>query len=511
MSLSSVFEILMVDLVLNHASIDNPIVQKAFTGVTEFKDFVITFDDKSKPSKDDLLKVIRARPTPVLTKYYLVRKPDKSLVATFDFPSSARKHQIIKTGWVWTTFSRPINVDGTVATRQVDFNFQNPYVFLKFIEIIYFYFQHGAKWIRLDAIGYLWKKIGSSCLHLPETHLIIQTLAEIINIFSDLSIVLIGEINEPQEKALPYLGKDDILESDMIYLFTHFPLAVHAVLTGTSEYYMKWLPSLQSARGRLFISVLGTHDGMGMKPIGDYLPEEEKSKLQKILLTHGALPNYSRLPGGEKIIYELCSTPWNFINPKNTDEPFSIQLNRYLTILILGLMIKGVPSIYINGLLGTPISSEDLDENRSINRQILKDIDLRVQLSDHSSRTSQIFHRVTKILRIRASESAFDPHGSFTPIIIDNNTVSLIIRSKDELNSILGIVNISPHNRLIQVPLNSKEIFSSGFLIDLIEKTKYQIDENARTFTIPLNPYQAVWLKTIDNPAMTRTEKIIRY
>ncbi len=342
--LKEVFNVLMVDCVLNHASLNNPIVQKALIGNSDYSDYVLTFNESNKPSEEDLQKITRARPHPVLTQYFVVEN-GQEVRATFDKPITGK---IVHKGWVWTTFSRPNNADGTVATRQVDLNYQNPKVFLEVIKMILFYLSRGASWIRLDAIGYLWKKLGTSCLHLPETHLFIEILAEVFEYFTPFDPVLISEVNEPQDRALEYLSSKSVTKSDMIYLFTHFPLAVHAVLTGTAKYYSKWLPSLSEAKGQLFVSVLGTHDGMGMKPIGNWLPDSEKLLLQKILVEeHGVLANYAKLPGGRKIVYELCSTPWNFINKEKSSEPFDLQIDRYLTVFALGLMIKGVSSIYI--------------------------------------------------------------------------------------------------------------------------------------------------------------------
>ncbi|MFX1533631.1 MAG: alpha-amylase family glycosyl hydrolase, partial [Promethearchaeota archaeon] len=323
-ALNNVFDILMVDCVVNHASIDNPIVQKALTGDPDYDNFVITYKEGEKPDQNDLFKITRPRPTPVLTQYYVYVDKNKKLRASFDKLSSEEisKGVILKeTGWVWTTFSRPDNPDGTVATKQVDFNFTNPKLFLEFVKILLFYISKGTRWIRLDAIPYLWKEIGTSCIHLPETHLVIQILNDIFKILDFLRIVLVAEVNEAQEKVLLYLGKEGATEGDLVYLFTHFPLAVHAVLTGTAKYYMNWISSLKKTQGRLFISVLGTHDGMGLKPVGDWLPLDEKEKLQSVLINrHGVLPNYSRLPGGQKIIYELCATPWNLINETESDE-----------------------------------------------------------------------------------------------------------------------------------------------------------------------------------------------
>ncbi len=496
-ALNEVFDNLMVDCVLNHGSIDNPIVQKALTGDPEFEEFVISYTDESKPSQEELLKVTRARPSPVLTQFFILADGNEKRRVTFD-KSLNEDVSIVKSGWVWTTFSRPDNPDRTVATRQVDFNYINPKVFLEFFKIMLFYISKGARWLRLDAIGYLWKKIGTSCLHLPEAHAIIQIFSDIFQILDYYSIVLIAEVNEPQEKTLQYLGTKEQEEADMIYLFTHFPLAVHAILTGSAKYYMNWLPSLVDAEGKLFISVLGTHDGMGMKPIGSWLPETEKRKLQDILVKkHGALPNYAKLPGGQKIIYELCSTPWNFINDTRSNEPVSVQIDRYLAVLALGLMLKGVPSIYINGLLGVPNYEGDLDENRTINRQILEEDILFAELKNKDSQMNKVFSRIMTLIDIRRTENAFDLGGQLLAYPLNEAVASGLLSSTNSLEKIFSMINVSNETQTIQLDTSELDLDPSVRFKDIITNVDYKLTQPTRILEMTLKPYQICWLKII--------------
>lgn len=484
--LKDVYNFLMFDCVLNHCSVDNDLVQRALTNDPNYRDYVISFNDEEKPSKNDILKIIRARPTPVLTKFYTLKEKDDTLKVTLNKPETIENQ-----GWLWTTFSRPDNVDGTVATRQVDVNYSNPQVFLEFIKILLFYISMGASWIRLDAIGYLWKKLGTSCLHLEETHLVIQLLKEIFDLLDNPITVLIAEVNEPQNKALEYLERNDIEESDMIYLFTHFPLAVHAILTGTSSYYQKWIESLKGTKGRLFNSILGTHDGMGMKPIGNWLPEEEKLKLQQILIeNHGTLPNYARLPGGKKIVYELCGTPWNYINPPKGEET-DLQIAKYLAVVALGLSIKSIPAIYINGLLGIPNNEGDLDENRTINRQILNESYLNQQLTNEDSLMFKVYTSIKYLIKIRTSEKAFDPEGEIIPVQLSDSIISFTISSNDKKSNLLVIINLQKNKKTIE--LNNKAFKAESFY-DLINKSRFDFG-SSNILDLHLNPYQVYWLK----------------
>jgi sucrose phosphorylase len=498
-NLQTVFDKLMVDCVLNHASIDNPLIQRSLTGDPDYEDYVIYFDNDKKPKEEILLKITRARPTPVLTRYFILKDRNGRRWASFNKPNEDIKRNFVvleKSGWIWTTFSRPNDLDGTVATKQVDLNFSNPRVLLKFIEIMLFYISKGASWIRLDAVGYLWKQLGTTCLHLPETFLIIRIFRDIFRIFQNLQVVLIGEINEPQETTFRYLSSEGEENCDMIYLFSHFPLAVHSVLTGNSKYYMNWIPSLHKTNGRLFVSVLGTHDGMGLKPLGNWLPENEKKKLQEILIEkHGALPNYSILPGGERIIYELCSTPWNLINSENTKEPAELQISRYLAVFALGLMIKGAPSIYINGLLAIPNYKGEIDEKRSINRQFLNIKELDDLITDEDSITCKVFSEIKALIGIRKKESAFELTGHVEPFFVNKNVVSVIIASSKEIEKLIALVNVSQEEQHIQLDL--KEIRMEGnHFKDLISLVEYSIKSEELILT--LKPYQICWLKNVN-------------
>ncbi len=497
--LQNVFDTLMVDCVLNHASIDNPLIQRSLTGDPRFTDYTINFNKDEKPKKEILLKITRARSTPVLTPYFILSNQNGKRWATFNKPNQDIKiHEVVleKTGWVWTTFSRPNDPDGTVVTKQVDLNFQNPYVLLKFIEIMLFYISKGVRWIRLDAVGYLWKQLGTTCLHLPETFVIIRIFRDIFRIFQDLPIVLIGEINEPQETTFHYLINEEEENCDMIYLFSHFPLAIHSVLTGISKYYMNWIPSLHKPNGRLFVSVLGTHDGMGLKPIGEWLPDSEKKRLQEILIEkHGALPNYSILPGGERIIYELCSTPWNLVNSEIEEEPVELQIDRYLAVFALGLMIKGVSSIYINGLLAIPNYKGEIDENRSINRQILNKKELDELLTDKDSIAYKVFSKIKTLINIRTVEKAFELRGHVKPFLVSDTVVSVLISSSKETDKIIALVNVSSKDQLIHLDLKNIEMDGIDCYKDLISHAKYS--NKSKELRLTLKPYQICWLKSV--------------
>ncbi|OGM04605.1 hypothetical protein A2715_02295 [Candidatus Woesebacteria bacterium RIFCSPHIGHO2_01_FULL_39_32] len=490
---------LMFDFVINHASIKNPLVQGTLIerhlsdtdlrkeSYKKYKDFCLAYSDQEKPLDETLKYLARPRPTPVLTPYHVIEK-ETGLEAILGKPSKTRG-TLLGSGWVWTTFSRPQNPAQEEETRQVDLNFQNPEVLIESIKILLFYIGKGADLIRLDAIGYLWKKIGSSSLHERQTHTVLEIIHDLISSVAP-NVVTIAEVNEEQGKILPYLGGKN-KEADLVYQFTHFPLAVYTLLTKDTKPYLAWIKTTKIFQGSQFITVLGTHDGLGLKPVREFLKENQIQKLINILVAkHHALPNYASLPGGKRIVYELCGTPWNLINPPDSTEDFQIQLNRYLVVLALGLSHKGIPAIYVNGLLGTNNyqSKEGLDENRSVNREVFIYDTMRERLVNLNTQEGKVFAAIQKVLTIRASEPAFAPDAP--PLLVlnlDNKKIIGILLESKKGKNIIQLVNVTDVDQLVSI---DSEKVGKETCKDLIEGKLYSLKEK-----VTLSPYQTLWLK----------------
>ena len=492
---------LMFDFVANHASVENPLVQGSLierhldirdshhTKYKKYKDFVIAYSDENKPTKNKLKKLARPRPNPVLTRYSVIEEKSGKLKAVLGNPD--KNSTLLGKGFVWTTFSRPINDDGTENTRQVDLNFANPFLLIETIRILLFYVKNGARLIRLDAIGYVWKKLSSTSLHEPEAHIVLEIIHNIMALAAP-GVITIAEVNEPQDKVYKYLGKKGSEESDLVYQFTHFPLAVYAVLTGDGKPYKKWLKTIGKFGGKQFITVMGSHDGMGLKPIRGFLTEIQINKLTEILVNkHHALPNYAHLPGGKEIIYEICSTPWNLINKSRSEEKLELQVNRYMVVLALGLMVRGLPAIYINGLLATPnyYPANGLDENRTVNRQVFNYLKLMKNLDNKNSQMGLAFTQLIKLLRIRSKEKLFNPNNPPVKTInlSNNSVIAAKLTDLKKTKFLITLVNVSNQKQNITIK-------SDKNLVDIISYKKYPKRENNH-LRITLEPYEILWLK----------------
>lgn len=483
---------LMFDFVANHASIDNPLVQGAllaehlderdpeYAAAAAFRDYVIVYREDQRPGDEQLKSLARPRAFPVLTRYRVVTRADGTHAAVLGAP---RPGEAVRgSGYVWTTFSRAPRADGTEDTRQVDLNFRNPAVFLETIRILLFYLQNRAELIRLDAIGYLWKRLGCSSLHEPECHRLIEVVNDVLKLLAP-QVITIAEVNEPQEKAFLYLGTEEHPEADMAYQFSHFSMAIHAVLTGRARYYRDWLRSIGRFDGRQFTTVLGSHDGLAMKQARELLPEAEFETLCRILVEeHGGLSNMAVLPGGRKVVYEVCATPWDLINDPNREEDFELQLARFLAVAALGLCVPGIPAIYFQGLVGARNyrPAAGLDENRTVNREVFRAEQLYPLLDREDSREARVLRALTTLCRHRQGQPAFDPHTGFA--VIDNASdacVSVRLEARAPGDHLLSLVNVGASPCRPEVPLD-------GGYVDVL---------SGMAAPEVLAPYQVCWLR----------------
>ncbi|MER3461549.1 MAG: sugar phosphorylase, partial [Armatimonadota bacterium] len=171
---------LMVDLVCNHVSASSPWFQGFLQDDPKYRDYFIT-----APPGTDLSAVFRPRALPLLTP--------------FQTPSGEKL--------VWTTFS----------PDQIDLNYANPEVLLEVVSALLHYVRHGAQLIRLDAVGFIWKEVGTSCMHLEGAHRIVKLLRLVLDAVAPW-VLLVTETNVPHRDNVAYFG-DGQDEAQMVYQF----------------------------------------------------------------------------------------------------------------------------------------------------------------------------------------------------------------------------------------------------------------------------------------------------
>ncbi|MFN8435066.1 MAG: sugar phosphorylase [Anaerolineales bacterium] len=412
---------LMFDGVINHISSQSDWFEKFLQDDPHYKNYFITIE-----GEPDLSQVIRPRALPLLT--------------TFQTPSSEKK--------VWTTFS----------ADQVDLNFKNPEVLLEILDILLLYIERGATFIRLDAIAYLWKEIGTTCIHLPQTHAVIQFLRAAINEVAQ-HVHLITETNVPHPDNISYFG-DGTNEAQLVYNFALPPLTLHTFHSGDARTLSAWAKTLTLPSDKTtFFNFLASHDGIGLNPARGILSDAEIDSLVSKVIEHGGLISYKHNADGTQSPYEMNINYFDALSSPSENEPFDVQVSRFIAAQAIMLSIIGVPGIYFHSLFGSRGWMEGVQQtgrNRSINREKLQFDELQSQLADENSLRSKVFSTYSELLKTRSTSPAFDPHG--TQIIQDLHSAVFAVEriSPDGQARMLCLHNVS--SKTISFSVNEKQI-----------------------------------------------------
>jgi len=442
---------LMFDLVLNHCSSHSRWFQDFIGSVAPARDYFI----EVKP-ETDLSMVVRPRTSPLLT-------PVQTVLG---------EHHI------WTTFS----------ADQVDLDFSNPDVLLEMLDILLGYISHGAVVIRLDAIAYLWKEIGTSCINLPQTHEVVKLLRDVLDSATP-GTVLLTETNLPHEENISYFGNGD--EAQLVYQFSLPPLLLHSLQSGSSSHLQNWARSLAPPPpGCSFLNFTASHDGIGVRPLEGLLSRDEVDRVVQTVRTCGGFVSSRQGEGGEEIPYELNITYFDAMKDPDRPEDLSWQSIRFLCSQIIMLSLRGVPAIYFHSLTASRNNHEGVAEtgqNRTINRGRWQDDELRSLLADEKTVTSQVFRAYLDLLSKRRKQSAFHPD---TPqqIVDSPESLFIVVRIPEPGKAVTCVHNVSSMKQ--EIPLAELGDVLAG------EQTAWDIiGEEEVGEVLHLEPYQCCWLQ----------------
>lgn len=443
---------LMADLVINHMSARSRWFENYRKREHPGKDYFYEADPKL-----DLSAVVRPRISPLLNP-----------VMTADGER-----------YVWCTFSED----------QVDLNFANPQVLLEFVRIIRFYMDQGVQIFRLDAVAFLWKEPGTSCIHLQQTHELIKILRLLME-HHNPDAVLITETNVPNRENLTYFGNAN--EAHVIYNFSLPPLLINTLVSGNCRHLKTWLMSMPPAQmGTTYLNFIASHDGIGMRPTDGLLTDDEKQALISTMEKFGGKVSYRRLSIGVNQPYEINIALWDALKGTEQHGADQWQLQRFLCAHAIMLALEGIPAFYIHSLFGTGNDYERMEHTgrlRSINRgQWQLDI-LEAELANPLSHYSQVFTQLRRLITIRRNQSAFHPNATQFTLHLGLQIFGFWRQSMRRDQSIFCIHNIS--SELQQVALSDINLIGTDQWVDLISGV--QLDDLSGTLT--LKPYQTVWL-----------------
>lgn len=455
---------LMFDGVFNHVSSKSRWFQEFLNQNPEYLDFFTVFSTKNKISADHLKLIVRPRTS--------------ELLSTFCTLNGKRM--------VWTTFS----------PDQIDLNFHNPRVLLKMIEIMLTYVRRGADLLRLDAVTYLWEELGTSCVHLEQTHEIIRLFRAVLNAAAPHT-ALITETNVAHRDNVRYFGNGSD-EAQMVYNFALPPLVLHSFQTGDSTKLTAWAASLKKVSDQAtFFNFLDSHDGVGVMAAKGILSDQEIEMMALRVLENGGYISYKGNGDGSVSPYEMNITWWSAINNEDADETLALQVDRYIASRAAALVLMGVPGVYLHGLLGSENDAElviEEKQTRSINRKNVDKNELLRRLQNPDSKVSMVSGRLTKLIRIRIKEEVFHPNSPQKVLSISKALFTILRFTKDKSAYLVSIINISGKNRLAEIPLKETGAKTTVWY-DLISGKTYRARKDA--LHVRLKPYQIVWLKNI--------------
>ncbi len=435
---------IMFDYVVNHISQKSPWFQNYLAGKDGFLNLAHEVDQNI-----DRSMVVRPRTLPLVHEY---EKEDGSKVH------------------LWTTFSKD----------QVDVNFADPDTVIRMIDVFLSYVEKGASVIRLDAIAYLWKKDGTNCIHLDETHDMVRLMRALLDEVAP-KVRIITETNVPHEDNISYFG-DDGKEADMVYNFSLPPLMLHMFLACDSTYFNRWVEEkLKTTHdGKLFYNFTSSHDGVGLNGARGIISEIEIMKLVEVVEQNGGRVNFKSNADGSKVPYEM-NTSWVDAFKKDGNE-----VEKAIASYAIKLSLPGVPAFYINSILGDENWIEGMERsghNRTINRRKFQYNEIAGILKDKNSREAKISNSISRLLSIRRSQEVFDPAGGFRVLDMGQKIFAIVREKADD--KLVAITNIS--NKVQCLDFRNE---FGGKVVDLVSSDIFNPEG------VDISPFQTLWLKS---------------
>ncbi|GIT88131.1 sugar phosphorylase [Roseobacter sp. OBYS 0001] len=442
---------LMSDLVLNHVSSQGAWFNAYRQGQVPYDRFFF----EASPD-DDLSAVVRPRTTPLLQKIETVNGP---------------RH-------VWCTFSHD----------QIDLDFRNPEVLLEFLRIIRLHVDNGVQIIRLDAVAFLWKEVGSPSIHLPQTHAIVQLMRMLCDYAAE-TIILLTETNVPKAENLSYFGNRN--EAHAIYNFPLPPLILHAMMSGSARYLRRWQSGMPPAQlGCAYLNFTASHDGIGMRPAEGLLPPQEQAQMIQTVRDIGGLVSMRALPDGGEAPYELNTTFFEATSRtfKGEDDR---HFDRFTCSQTIVMSLEGIPAFYIHSMLATSNDHGQVERrgmNRAINRHRWDYPSLQAQLADPETIHAKVLGALSARLRLRARQSAFHPNATQFTMSLDDRVFGVWRQSLDRFQSVFALHNVS--DEVVDIPAASMNLIDDEDWVDILSGEKIDVFADA----ITLAPYQCRWI-----------------
>ncbi|WP_166821509.1 alpha-amylase family glycosyl hydrolase [Thalassoroseus pseudoceratinae] len=441
---------LMFDLVLNHCSSQSEWFQKYLAGEEPYTEYFIEAD----PTDPRLSQVVRPRSLPLLSPFDTANGP---------------RH-------LWTTFS----------DDQIDLNFGSVRVLIEMLDVLLNYAAHGARIIRLDAIAYLWKELGTTCIHLQQTHEVVKLMRDLLDECAP-GTILLTETNVPHRENVSYFGDGD--EAQMVYQFSLAPLLLDAFLTGDGKPLTDWLTNLEeTGAGTTYFNFTASHDGIGVRPAEGLLPTSRIGELVESVKARGGRVSTKRNADGSDSPYELNITWFSALGEPDGSLSSELHARRFLSSQAVMIALRGIPGIYFQSLFGAPNDLEGMagtGRARTINRRKYQRDDLDAIVSAAGSPQQLIAEEYRRMLAVRRRQPAFHPDAAQTILQFENPALVGFVRESSDGQIILVVVNLSADEVQVDITPNTTQPLTTDLM---------QSDAAIEPTSVTLPPYGFRWL-----------------
>lgn len=425
---------LCLDFVMNHTSEDHKWARRARAGEGEYMDRYFFFDNYSMPAMYE-----------------------KTVPQVFPATAPGNFTWLPDCGhFVMTSF----------YPYQWDLNYRNPVVFNEMMYNFLYLTNQGIDVIRIDAVPYIWKQIGTDCRNLPQVHTIVRLMRLIGEIVCP-GVVLLGEVVMEPEKVAPYFGTVEKPECHMLYNVTTMATIWNTVATRDARLLRRQMEIVSRLPGSYtFLNYLRCHDdigwgldypllesrGMKQIPHKKYLNDYFTGKIPESV-SRGELYNEDFVTGDAR----FCGTTASMCGVEKAgfeqDEEAMKRAVRLDTMLHgFMLFLSGIPMLYSGDEIGQvndytykddPVKAAD---SRFIHRGSFL-WELVEKIDEAGTVQAELFGNLCKMEQVRKSEPLFDASVPFRVLETWDDVVLCLVRESGE-GKLIGLFNFSDFEKI---------------------------------------------------------------